>query len=79
VELVDCTHFTTNVLKVEGTYERDLSWLQSFVIYICTEGEGELIYSGGSVKIAEGDVYLMPAIEQTAKFKGNLTVLESYC
>ena len=79
VELVDCTHFTTNLIRVEERFVRDLAWLPSFVIYICTEGEGEMYYSDGKVKLSKGDVYLVPAIEQSIRFEGNLTLLESYC
>jgi mannose-6-phosphate isomerase len=79
VELVDCTHFTTNLLEVRERYERDLAWLNSFVIYICTEGSGMLRYSGGELPIAQNDVYLIPATEQNITFEGNLTLLESFC
>jgi len=79
VELVDCTHFTTNLLQVNEHYERDLAWLQSFVIYICTEGSGTLRYSGGELPVAQNDVYLIPAIEQSVTFEGTMTLLESFC
>ena len=78
-ELVDCTHFTTNLLQVNEHYERDLAWLQSFVIYICTEGSGTLRYSGGELPVAQNDVYLIPAIEQSVTFEGTMTLLESFC
>lgn len=79
VELVDCSHFTTNLVSVEGCYTRDLTWLNSFVIYICTEGSGKLSYSAGTVEVQKGDVYLVPAIEQNVRFEGNLSLLETYC
>ncbi|MBQ8864162.1 MAG: class I mannose-6-phosphate isomerase [Rikenellaceae bacterium] len=79
VELVDCTHFTTNLIEVSGAMTRDLAWLPSFVIYICTEGSGTMRYSDGELPISKGDVYLVPAVEQSVRFEGSLTMLESYC
>lgn len=79
VELVDCPFFTTNIIEVKGSFERDLTWLNSFAIYICTKGDGTLHYSDGTVDIHSGDIYLVPAVEQNIRFEGSLTVLETYC
>lgn len=79
VELVDCPYFTTNIIEVDGSKERDLSWLGEFVIYICTAGSGSLKYGSGSVDVSKGDIYLVPACERSVTLSGSLTVLETYC
>ena len=49
VTLEKCPYFQTNSLIVDGTAERDYAPLDSFVIYICLDGQLELEYEGGSV------------------------------
>jgi len=38
-----------------------------------------LRYSGGELPVAQNDVYLIPAIEQSVTFEGTMTLLESFC
>jgi mannose-6-phosphate isomerase len=38
VPVISCRYFTTNMLKLTKPCTRDNSWLDSFVIYICLEG-----------------------------------------
>lgn len=39
VPLVKSSYFSTNLIDVKGTFLRDLSEIDSFVIYLCLEGE----------------------------------------
>ena len=61
VELVKCPYFTTNLLKLDKKLERDFHKLDSFVIYICLEGEYEIEYQDGTEKVKKGDSVLVPA------------------
>lgn len=60
-ELVHCDYFTTNLLVLNKTIARDFYSVDSFVIYVCLEGELELNYSGGSGFLKKGETLLVPA------------------
>lgn len=78
VEIVKCDYFTCNILSVEGTAERNLSSLDSFVLYYCTEGEAEIVTDDGSETIRKGEVVLIPADANEITIAGTATLLEYY-
>jgi mannose-6-phosphate isomerase len=80
VKLVTCPYFTTSLMDfTEGT-EKDYSGLDSFVIYVCLEGEFVINHQGNSYSVMMGDCILLPktvdhiTLETTSGFK----ILESY-
>jgi len=80
VKLVSCPYFTTNLMDfTEGT-EKDYSGLDSFVIYVCLEGDFLISCNGETYPVKMGDSILLPktvdkvSLETTSGFK----VLESY-
>mgnify|MGYP003623313131 CR=1 FL=1 len=78
VTLEDSPYFTTNLLKVVTGVERDYSWLDSFVIYMCVDGTAEIDCEGKKEKITKGETVLIPAIFDRVVAKGNATLLEIY-
>jgi len=62
VPAVDCPYFTTNVISLDRPVEKDYNLIDSFVIYICTEGEVGITYPGGAEKISKGQTILIPAV-----------------
>ena len=60
-KLAACNYFTTNLIKLKDKLERDYYHLDSFVIYMCTEGAVEIQYDGGSEMIVKGETILLPA------------------
>jgi mannose-6-phosphate isomerase len=60
-ELVKCDKFTTNMLDITTAYECDFIHIDSFVVYICTEGSFEIDYIDGKVQVNKGEVVLVPA------------------
>jgi mannose-6-phosphate isomerase len=79
--VVDCNYFTTNVLQLDKIIDRDYFKLDSFVVYICTEGEAEIEYSDtDSIKISQGDSILLPAVLKDVRLKPSkpTTLLEVY-
>ncbi len=60
-DIVQCQYFTTNKLHYTNTTTRDYSTLESFVIFICFEGQTTLNYENNSMIIQKGDVILLPA------------------
>ena len=61
-ELVKCPYFTTNIIHLSQTMEKDYFDLDSFVIYICTSGNCTLHWDNGSLNIRKGDTILVPAM-----------------
>lgn len=61
VELVKCNYFTTNILLLDQEVEKDYNTLDSFVIYMCIEGELTLQTESGTETIQKGETILIPA------------------
>ncbi len=80
VELVSCPYFTTNLLDFTKSTSRDYANLDSFVIYVCIEGEFAVKYNGTAYPVKMGDCVLLPKsidkvqLETTSGFK----ILESF-
>lgn len=63
VNVVDCPYFTTNLISFDKPVEKDFNLIDSFVIYICTEGKSEIQFgSDFPVNIAKGESVLIPAL-----------------
>lgn len=61
VRLVSCPYFTTNLIEFDSEVKRKYSGIDSFVVYVCVEGEVALNYQHGSLKFRKGDCLLLPA------------------
>lgn len=61
-ELVDCPYFTAAYLKFGREIEKDYIRLDSFVIYMCLEGEFSVVYDvDKSIRVEKGETVLIPA------------------
>jgi mannose-6-phosphate isomerase len=61
-ELVRCKYFTTNILDFNIPMEKDYLQLDSFVIYMCLDGEFDIeYYDNESVRVTTGESLLIPA------------------
>jgi len=94
VLLVNCSYFTTNRILLKNRkkigkevttecreLERDYSSLESFVVYICMQGEGTISYGqNSSISICQGETVLLPAcIERTTlSTNAELLLLETF-
>jgi len=61
VTVVDCPYFTTGVLRLDRPMEKDFFKIDSFVIYMCVEGEAGINWPGGMVPLRKGETVLIPA------------------
>ncbi|MCX7986234.1 MAG: class I mannose-6-phosphate isomerase [Bacteroidales bacterium] len=62
VELVKCPYFTTNLLEFNQVLEKDYGSVDSFVIYMCLEGEFIIeTFNASSVEVSKGETVLIPA------------------
>lgn len=68
-EIVSCNYFTTNILGFNTTIEKNYNQLDSFIIYLSLEGDFEVKYQDGKVKVNKGETVLIPASLETFKLK----------
>lgn len=61
IPAVDSPFFTTNVIKLDRPVNKDFNLIDSFVIYMCMEGEGAISYPGGVEPFKKGETVLIPA------------------
>lgn len=81
VSLVECDSFTTSLYDLTEPMECDYSELDSFVIYLCVEGEASLMASDGTmVDICSCESVLVPAATYTVTIlpKGKVKLLEVF-
>jgi mannose-6-phosphate isomerase len=62
VNLVSCGFFDTNIIKFNIVTERDYNLIDSFVIYICTEGRFSIRWEGKQEEVTKGETVLLPAL-----------------
>ena len=62
VELVKSPYFTTRLIEMDHPMRKDYSLVDSFVIWLCSEGSATVSYEGGTEKICRGETLLIPAI-----------------
>lgn len=81
VELVSCPYFTTSLYNLTEQQSIDLSNLDSFVIIICTEGEGNITDNNGEqIQIRQGESILVPATATSLDIvpDGKMKILTSW-
>ena len=80
VELVTCPYFTTSILHFTHNTAKDYSNLDSFVIYICLEGDCIIKYNNVNYPIKLGDCLLLPKIINQVELLtvNGFKILESY-
>jgi len=78
-KLIHSTYFKTNIINVKGELIKNYSKLDSFVIYMCTEGNLEIVYNGNCFTLDIGETLILPAITTQIKLKStNSTILEVF-
>jgi len=82
IELANTVYFKTNIIELTKKMEIDIFRIDSFIIYIATEGETDIIYSTKeSINIKKGETVLIPAELNSIILQpknGNSTLLEVY-
>lgn len=59
--VVESQYFTTRILKLNETVLKNFSSLDSFVIYIATEGKVKMKWEDGEISLTKGESLLIPA------------------
>ncbi|WP_053991776.1 type I phosphomannose isomerase catalytic subunit [Mangrovimonas sp. TPBH4] len=77
-EMVNCPYFTTNYLKVNSRLEKENNH-DSFIIYMCVEGEATIETEETKETLVKGETVLMPyAIDTFSIEAKEATLLEVY-
>jgi mannose-6-phosphate isomerase len=78
--LVDCEFFNTNLLLFNKPITKEYYSIDSFVVYICTEGEFLICWDDNSERVIKGETVLLPAMlkEVTLKPVTTARLLEVY-
>lgn len=77
-QMVKCDYFTTNIIELEGSTERELESIDSFVLYICAEGEADVCMGDNKEHLEPFDLVMIPAEADSVKLCGNAKLLEVY-
>jgi len=80
-ELISCEFFDVHRQTFEKAIDKDYYLLDSFVIYLCLDGEFDILYAEGNIEsLAKGETVLIPADlkELTLKPKNSATILEVF-
>ena len=78
--IVSCPYFTTNILPIKGKVQVDNNDKDSFVIYMCVEGEVTLDYKISKINLKKGETILIPAVLKEFYFisENNSELLEVF-
>ncbi len=77
--IAQCKYFTTNYLSVKGKVEKENRSLNSFIIYMCVDGQGEIEINGNTETIAQGQTILIPSITKKINISSiGVELLEIY-
>jgi len=78
--LVKCDYFTTNMVHFNKRLERNYATLDSFVAYMCLEGNFTIDFEGDKTTVSKGDTVLIPASidELVLMPDSDVTLLEVY-
>lgn len=81
VKIVACKYFETNILDITKNMNRDLSEIDSFVVYICMQGIMEIIDNNGyKISVHQGQSVLVPANTTSIAIhpQSDCRILETY-
>ena len=76
-ETVNCQYFTTNFIPLEGSIEVKKSD-KFFTVYMCIDGDFELIHNNVLYFYKKGDTILIPAQMKDFELSGKASLLEIY-
>lgn len=79
--ILKCPYFTTNILEFATPVNKDYNLIDSFVIFICIQGNFEIKYNHNDmVKIKFGETVLLPSVLKNISLipQGKAKLLEVY-
>lgn len=73
--VVDCPYFVTNIIALQETFIWNRT-KQAFTVFMCTNGQFEMIVNDEILRYRMGDTILIPACIENLTIKGKATLLE---
>ena len=78
-EMVSCPYFTTSYLNIDATIIEKVNTFDSFMIYMCVDGEATITANTYSETLKKGETVLLPAALKSFKISAkNAKLLEVY-
>ena len=77
-KVIESSYFTMAIQDVDGHKSLDRSMLDSFVVYICLEGNATISADGQKESLASGELVLVPAECCDVEFEGCARLMEVY-
>ncbi len=80
IPLVSCDYFTTNLITFDDEVIRNYGEIDSFKVYMCTEGAFKILFDENYTVVNKGETVLIPASIGEVIFipENNTTVLEVF-
>lgn len=80
VPLAECPYFTTRLIQLTKPMHKDLSSLDSFVVYLCVENLAAIKTLDTIVPIHAGECVLVPAVAESVELfcEGSTTLIEIF-
>ena len=76
--VIECPYFTMTLHDVDAVKYLDRSMLDSFIVYICLEGNATISIDGGKEELTAGELVLIPAEACEVAIEGNAQLMEVY-
>jgi mannose-6-phosphate isomerase len=78
--LANCEFFNTNIIRFNTQIKKEYFQYDSFVLYICINGEFLILWDENSEKVSKGETVLLPAMikEVTLEPSGEASLLEIF-
>lgn len=82
ITLIDCEFFTVNLLKLQEATHKNHDSLDSFMVFMCIQGNCELLSEGGiKTPLQQGETVLIPSAMGSFEIipnAGGVKLIESY-
>lgn len=59
--LVNCEFFNSSIIRFNKSLGKDYNLIDSFVVYICTDGDFKILWDNNSEAVSKGETLLLPA------------------
>ncbi len=77
-KVIESPYFTMAIHDVDEHKELDRSMLDSFIVYICLEGNTTIVADGNEESLDRGELVLVPAECCDVEFRGSARLMEVY-
>ena len=80
-EMISNQYFTTNFIHVDKSFDRTYNDIDSFVVFLCVEGQGKVIVENHKIPMIMGETLLIPSVIKNIQLESDhsdMKLLEVY-